>query len=394
MIHRRWAAAFCAAAACLAQAALADSLVRTPDALRRAVRSAKPGAVIRVAPGRYGGGFYFERLHGGPEPIRITAADPADPPVFNGGGTGLHLAACSGIELDDLIVEGSTDNGINIDDGGRYDAPATGIVCRRLHIRNIGPSGNHDGLKLSGIKGFHVLECTIEFWGTGDGQGIDMVGCHDGVIQGCRFRHTDEEGCVGVQTKGGTTDIVVRGCRFEHAGGRAVNIGGSTGLEFFRPPLKMLAGRPLSEAARITVERNTFIGSGAPVAFVGVDGAVVRNNTIYRPKRWALRILQETTAPGFVPSRKGRFENNIVVFRSDEWAGAVNIGPKTAPETFGFAGNVWYCEDAPARSRPELPTAEKAGVYGKDPLLRDPAHGDLRLQPGSPASRSGANVAH
>ena len=170
-----------------------------------------------------------------------------------------------------------------------------------------------------------------------------------------------------------------------------MNIGGSTGLQFFRPSLK--ADEEGYEAKDIRVEGNFFIGSEAPVAFVGVDGAVVRFNTIYRPKRWALRILQETRAPGFVPSRNGEFSDNIVVFRSDEWAeGGVSIGPHTAPQTFTFARNFWYCLDAPQRSRPTLPTEEVGGVYGEDPLFRDAERGDLRLQPDSSARKVGAEA--
>jgi hypothetical protein len=200
-----------------------------------------------------------------------------------------------------------------------------------------------------------------------------------------------------VQAKGGSSQIVVLRNRFENAGGRAVNIGGSTGLSFFRPPLKTREGEvptePLYEAKDISVEGNTFIGAGAPVAFVGVDGAVVRFNTIYRPKRWALRILQETLAPGFVPSRNGEFTDNIIAFRSDEWAsGGVNIGPHTAPQTFKFARNFWYCLDNPQRSLPVLPTEEVGGVYGEDPMFRSAEEGDLRLQPNSPAQKMGADA--
>jgi hypothetical protein len=184
---------------------------------------------------------------------------------------------------------------------------------------------------------------------------------------------------------------VIRRNRFENAGGRAVNIGGSTGRQFFRPPLK--PGEEHCEAREIRVEGNTFLGGGAAVAFVGVDGAVVRFNTIYHPKRWVVRILQETRAPDFVPSRRGEFTDNLVVFHSRDWGeGGVNIGAGTAPDTFRFVRNWWYCFDEPTRSRPRLPVAEVDGVYGKSPLLRDPETGDLRLQPDSPARSVGAGA--
>lgn len=366
--------------------------VHNAQEFRQAVGQAKAGARILLAPGQYGGDFYFANVHGAPgKPIVIAGVDPAHPPVFGGASTGLHFSAASDLELRDLSVERTASNGINIDDGGKYDTPARKIVCKGLHVRDVGPGGNNDGLKLSGIDDFHIEGCTIERWGTGGGSAIDMVGCHDGVIEKSVFRHTDESGSTGIQAKGGCSRLMFRGNRFESAGGRAINIGGSTGLEFFRPPLKSLAGKPFSEAKDIVVEGNTFIGAGAPVAFVGVDGATVRFNTIYHPKRWAMRILQETTAPGFVPSRNGVFADNIIVFAKD-WGGAVNVGPNTAPNSFRFARNLWYCDDAPARSRPDLPTPETAGMIGTDPQFRDPARGDLRLKPGSPAKKQGAEA--
>jgi hypothetical protein len=121
-----------------------------------------------------------------------------------------------------------------------------------------------------------------------------------------------------------------------------------------------------AEARNLVVEGNTFIGSMVPVAFVGVDGAIVRFNTIERPGRWALRILQENKAPGFVPCRNGQFTDNTIVFDSNRWSeGGVNQGGGIASETFRFARNWWYCADRPDRSRPRLPTPEVDGTYGQ-----------------------------
>jgi hypothetical protein len=121
-----------------------------------------------------------------------------------------------------------------------------------------------------------------------------------------------------------------------------------------------------AEARNIRVEGNRFIGGMAPIAFVGVDGAVVRFNTIERPTRWAVRILQENQDQRFVPSRNGKFTDNIVVFESDRWSeGGINVGARTAPDSFEFARNWWFCTDRPDRSRPRLPVQETGGVYGR-----------------------------
>jgi len=369
--------------------------VRTGDELRKAVAAAVPGTWIEVAAGTYENGFAFTDLRGAPgRPVVIAAKDPAHPPVFHGAGAGIQLTDPQHVELEGLTFEGQTGNGLNVDDGGTPATPASHVVLRRIVVRNVGPAGNHDGIKLSGVEDFRVEDCTVERWGTG-GSAIDMVGCRRGAIEACVFRHSESaSGASGVQAKGGTRDVTIRRSRFENAGGRAVNAGGSTGLEYFRPPLAEWKG-PKYEAKDIRVEGNTFIGSETSVAFVGVDGAVFRFNTLYIPRRWAARVLQETRAEGFVPCRNGEFTDNLVVFRSDAWSeGGVNCGPGTEPESFKFARNFWFCSDAPSRTRElvRLPVPEKGGVYGEDPKFRDAEHGDVRLRDGSPAAKAGAEA--
>lgn len=374
----------------LSRAVFAETVtVHDTDSFRQAVRKAKPGTTVLVAAGEYAGGFWFENVKGEPgKPVVIAGADPKNPPVFKGGGEAMHFAGAAHLEIRDIAIAGATANGLSIDDGGRRDGSTHHVVLRGLRVTDVGARGNEDGVKLSGVDDFRVEGGTFERWGAGGGSAIDMVGCHRGVIEGCTFRH--KEAANAVQTKGGSASVAIRKCRFDDAGSRAVNIGGSTGLEFFRPPLDK---PPFAEARDITVEGNTFTGSDAPVAFVGVDGAVVRYNTIYRPRRWAMRILQETTAEGFVPCRNGEFSHNIVVFRSDAWSeGGVNVGGGTEAGTFRFEGNLWFCADAPARSKPKLPAEEKAGTYGTDPMLADPENGELRLKKGSPVTGAGAEA--
>lgn len=366
-----------------------DSPIQVKDQAEfvRQVRQAKPGAKILLAPGEYRGGFHFSNVRGTEfKPITIGGADPSNPPKILGGNTGIQLSDVSYLELRDLIIDGPRYNGINIDDGGTPESSSHHVTLRNLQVFNL-PKGNHDAIKLSGLDDFKVLNCRAQKWG---GSGIDMVGCHRGEISGCTFR---EGGDSGVQTKGGSAQIRIVGCRFEDGGQRAVNIGGSTGLQFFRPPLSQVASGSRYEAKAITVEGCTFIGSMSPIAFVGADGATVRFNTIFNPDRWAIRILQETGTPDFVKCRNGVFESNLVVFRSDRWAsGGVNVGGGTAPETFKFHRNFWYCSDRPERSKPVLPVTETSGVFSLDPRLVDPAAGNVAVKAGSPAEAVGAHA--
>lgn len=343
----------------------AEVKVNNAQEFRAAVGAAKPGTRILLGSGNYGGGFYFANLRGEKDnPIVITAADPAKPPVFSQGNVAMHLSYPAYLELHNLVLTRLAQNGINIDDGRDMTNHSTReIVLSGLRIRDVGSTGNHDGIKLSGVWNFMVTNCTIERWGTVGGSAIDMVGCHRGVIEGCTIRHIEPEppNCTGVQAKGGCSDITVRRNRFESAGGRAVNIGGSTGFPFFRPPLAN--GSTNAEARNVRVEGNTFIGSSAPIAFVGVDGAIVRFNTIEKPSRWSARILQETKGPQFVACRNGEFTDNTILFEGNR--GSVNVGGGTQPETFKFARNWWYCVDNPGRSRVSLPVPETDGVYGR-----------------------------
>ncbi|MCE9606168.1 MAG: right-handed parallel beta-helix repeat-containing protein [Planctomycetia bacterium] len=362
--------------------------VRTREELEQAVAEARPGTTIAIAPGTYEGGLAFSRLQGTQDrPIVLAAADRMRPPIISGGNSCLHLSDPAYVELRDLVLEKGRANGLNIDDGDSHDTPAHHVSLHGLTVRDIGSDRNHDGIKLSGLDDFRVERCTVERWGK-RGSAIDMVGCHRGIVTHGTFRDGDPIGANGVQMKGGSRDVTVRYCRFENAGGRAVNLGGSTGLPYFRPAQ---AGY---EAKDLIVEDCMFVGSMAPVAFVGVDGATVRHNTFFRPSRWLIRILQENQDSKFLTCRNGSFMKNIVAFRSEELVSAVNIGPRTAPETFRFTDNFWYCLDAPetTQRRVQLPTAESGGVYDQAPGFRNEAKKDLQLIADSPASGFGPRI--
>ncbi|WP_305047085.1 right-handed parallel beta-helix repeat-containing protein [Geoalkalibacter sp.] len=329
--------------------------VSTFAELKAALREARPGTVIEIAPGVYRGGLYLQEMHGTAEaPIVIRGADPENPPVFEGTGEGLKLSSCSYIHLSRLVFQGYLKNGINIDDDGRKGerSPSHHLVLEHLIVRDIGPTGNHDALKMSGVNHFVVRDCHFEGWG---GSAIDLVGCRHGLIEGCRI--IGREGyrtANGIQIKGGSRFILVQNSLLRDAGRRAVHIGGQTGVAFFRPEVEGF------EARDVGIAGNTFVGGDAHIAWITAQESHVHHNLFYLPAKSVGRIAQETEDPRFAPSQKGWFENNLVV-TGEEVPTWFHVGPGTAPDTFVFRGNAWI--RAGVGIKPVLPVAETQGIY-------------------------------
>lgn len=360
-----------------------DGSVANPFGMpEHAANVAQPGDIILIHEGRYSGSNYIVNLQGTADhPIAISGVAGEGPAILADAGEPLHLVDPLYVILQDFVVENATGNGINIDDGGDYSTPADFVVIRRLTVRNVGPSGNHDCIKLSGLDDFFVLDNSVRDCSPQDisGSGIDMVGCHRGLIEGNSFRNM---GANAIQAKGGSESVVIQGNLMVDAGERAMNLGGSTGLPFFRP-----LGVDY-EARNIQALSNVVIRSWAPVAYVGCDGCLVANNTFYLPEHWVIRILQESVT-GFIPCRNGRFINNIVVFNSADVSVFVNIGPDTSPDTFIFSNNLWFSLDDPSFSGPQLPVPETDPVIQRDPEFLDPAALDFHIPADSPAAGAG-----
>jgi hypothetical protein len=347
--------------------------------LQRASREAKPGTRIHLFAGRYAPAGTVPDLQGEPgAPIAIIGHEKA---VIDGSLSGevmpgIHLSNPRYVVLENLHIRNAYPHGVNIDDGGEYATPAGPITLRGVRIANVGRGGNNDCLKLSGVDRFQVLDC--EFSGCDRGEAIDMVGCHDGFISGNTFR--DMPGSA-LQTKGGSSDIVIHGNRFINIALRSVNLGGHTGTPYFRP-----LDAPF-EAARIQVVSNIFYRSGgAAVAFVGCVDCLAAHNTIVDPQGHVVRLLEEHPERGV--GRSGRFINNLIAFKVADLEGYVTAGRRTRPDTFILGWNLWYARDrkgfrGPNHSRRVPP--ERSAVVGVAPRFVDPAAGDYRLNPDSPA---------
>jgi len=357
-----------------------------------AVQFATPGTAVVLAPGTYPGGTSISGLAGTPEaPIWIRGSSATNRAILSGATEGLHLTRVRYLVVENLEVTGSAANGVNCDDGGDYADPTAThhVVFRNLAIHDIGGTGNQDGLKLSGVNRYWVLDCRFARCGGGfSGSGIDHVGCHSGGVARCRFEQMSGN---AVQCKGGSAEIDITQCTIVDGGARGVNIGGSTGTAYFRPPLSTSA--PNVEARAIRVTACIFSGATAPVAFVGCADCLVANNTIVDPEDWFLRILQESVSSPpyeFLPCGENAFMNNLVYFDRARLKGTdINVGGNTAPGTFMFANNLWYAHDNPGQSRPDYPVTESDGLVGENPRLADPGSGNYTIRVNSPAVKAG-----
>jgi hypothetical protein len=360
--------------------------------ISRALQGVQPGDAIRLLPGNHAAGTFIGNVAGTSNaPIWLGGAPGLARPVISGGSVAIQLSKVRFLILENIEVTGATGNGMNCDDGGEYANPdaTRHLLFRDLSFHDIGTSGNNDGLKLSGVNEYHVLDCEFARMSAG-GSGIDQVGCHRGWIARCTF--TDAGGNA-IQCKGGSEDIEIRWNRILNGGGRAINVGGSTGFEFFRPPLS--TNTPNFEAKNIRVIANLFRGWDAPIAFVGTVNSLVANNTIVEPRRWILRVLQETVTSGsyaFLPCGRNQFINNLVYFDRSQISTHANIGPNTDAASFEFAHNLWYAFNQPNQSQPALPSTETGGIYALNPLFNNAQAGDYAVATNSPAAGKGRKL--
>ena len=368
------------------------------DSIEAAVAAAEPGTAVRVHAGQYVGDIFLSDVTGTEEaPIWIGGAPGEERPVIGGAQSSeaLHVSGARYLVLHDLEITGTTANGINLDDRGEYSntAALSHVVVRNLSIHGVGTGGNNDCLKISGANHFFVLDSDFSDCSEG-GSNIDHVGCHDGLIAGNSF----VGGGTGVQAKGGSRNLEIRGNIFRQNGGRAVNMGGATGFEFFRPPLDP-AGENY-EASDIRVVANLFDRAAEVAALPGCVDCLFAHNTVYRPTTRILRILQETTTSDgftFLPASNGRVANNLFVYSRAEISNAgraINVGANTSPTTFTYSNNLWYASDDIAGSaNVDYQGATVNGTLPPaDPAFVDPENGDFTLPAASPAIGAGIEL--
>ncbi len=135
--------------------------VRNGKELRNAVADITDGDVLTIFPGKYPAG----NAVAGVSDLTITGSDPENRPVFESGNEVWHFTRTPGLTLKNIVVRGQKGNGINLDDGGKLDDPVAGVTIENILVEDIGPKGNFDGIKCSGLSALTIRNCEVAGWG-------------------------------------------------------------------------------------------------------------------------------------------------------------------------------------------------------------------------------------
>jgi len=352
------------------------------DNLRAAANDASPGDTILFHEGIYSGDQYVADLQGEQHSWIYILSAPNENVVIDSSTQAWHFPEGVYLYISGFTFQHQSGNGVNVDDGSSYETPAHHITFDHCIFKDMAATGNNDQLKMSGVDTFTIQNCTFKN-GSAGGSGIDFVGCHNGTITQCVF---ENQGANAIQAKGGSQYITIHRNLFKNGGQRSINLGGSTGLDYFRPDTAHF------EAADLNVYSNIFIGSYAPIAYVGCVNVKVINNTIYKPDHWVIRILQETVDPNWFHECGDNIFRNNIIYLGNSIATECNVGPNTRPETFIFSNNLWYHFENSSWNGPSLPVTDDNNIIQQDPLFKDPDNDDFTVEPQSPVGKTGYSV--
>lgn len=343
----------------------ADHRADSVQSLGAALRRARPGDRVLVAPGTYRAAasnrktFYAGDIKGAEgKPITITAADPQRPPVFEGGSENFQLSNCRYIIVDRIHTRAATVNNFQFD------------VCEHIIISNcvssdIADKGNCDGIKMPGCADFLIYNCQVRNWGT-EGSAIDMVGCARGLIMKSRFSFPRVDGWTanGVQGKGAGQRIGVYQCRFDDASFRAIQFGGTSVASFHgRKPQPGKRGHAAYDMAAMG---NVIHSGEAPVAYASAADCVFAYNTIVNPRKYILRVLKEGP---FDPQRGNTFTRNLIVY--GQIGQVLNTSGNEPADAVTLSENYWYNPLSASKSIPQRGVKLKDPAGGLNPQLDD-----------------------
>lgn len=236
--------------------AWADALEVGPGhpfpSLQAAAAHAAPGDTILIHEGVYPGDQRIVNLQGTASRNIYIMAPPDETVIFSGGQEAWYMSDVAYLFISGFIFTGQERNGVRINDGETYESPSHHVVFENCIWKNVRPLENNDLLKLAGVDYVTVRKCQFYNNFSDVGSGLDMVGCHFVTIEENYFEKMTAN---AIQAKGGSQFIQIRQNFFRDCGRRTLNLGGTTGLIYFRRPTPILRWRmwrymPISSSDR------------------------------------------------------------------------------------------------------------------------------------------------
>lgn len=377
----------------------AQFLINPGDDWQAKAAKLRPGDEIVLMPGRHRPAT-IDRLVGTAQaPITIRGASTQKPSVINAPLDGIRIKEGAHVVIKDLQIIGGSASGIWIaaeqpDSNAQEPAPSTeapaiiipgeatpalitrtsrarDIYIENVSISRVGPRGQRHGVFLCGFADVRINRLNIEGWG---GSAIELVACEDVTITKCSFKGIkDHSQYCGIRARAGCDRVSITEARFDNAGDIAVSIGARSNPEEYIPPIPPDApNASVFEAARISLDQCTIIGSVCPVAFIHATDCIVRNTTIVRPRRCVFALLHQSPDVRVKPTGRNIFGNNLIVWQARDIARLVEVDQGVVAGDFVVEPNLWW-SDLTAEQRGKLgplpgsqPTEQ---VYDVDPRL-------------------------
>jgi hypothetical protein len=389
-------------------ASAAQHLINPGDDWQSKVGKFRPGDEIILMPGRHRPAS-FDRLAGTAEaPIIIRGASPQKPSIIASQLDGIRVKEGAHLVIQDLQISGGSASGIWIGaaqpesetQAAEPDAVLTprlgasndkvrtqrarDILIRNVSISKIGPRGQRHGIFLTGFVDVRIDGVRIEGWG---GSAIELLACEDVAITKSQFRGIEDhsQNC-GVRARAGCDRVNISGCRFENAGDFVISMGGKSNPEDFVPPIPAdAASASLAEATRVQVEHCTIIGGLCAAAFIHAEHCNVQANTIVRPRRCALGLLNDSPDVRIKPTGPNVFGANLVFWQAGDIVRLAEVAEGVNGDALVLEPNLWWSNESLEDRRKLGPLPGKDAMeqqFDLDPKL------DKNFKPTVPAARA------
>ncbi|MFK7960001.1 MAG: hypothetical protein AB8G96_05690 [Phycisphaerales bacterium] len=358
-------------------------LVKPGQSLISIIEQAGPGDEIILWSGTYRG-LSLRNVHGAPgRPIVIRGLDPDDPPVIEGGAWGIRMLGASHVELRDLVIVRPRIDGIEIAPDETTGKPVGPIEIVRVKIEDVGERAGRHGVRIVHGNSIRMREVTVHGW---TGSAVELVGCHDVIIERCVFEGRDRGEMIGLRLRAGTADAVVRRTVMARTGRGGIVLGGRSRDHEHRMLARYADDGVRWEVAGITLDQVAVTDCEVGLTLLGlVDGSFNRMS-IVDPTRAFMRFgrPQENDS---VPSIRNAAIDTSLFFATGADVVPGEYGAGASADGLSLGGNLWWRSGAEwtpetdfpgydslpqrtnldpeldAEQRPQAPDAKGFGAY-------------------------------